>query len=320
MSYAIIINTNYKMKNLPGIYRHNERKNTNYSNKDINKTKSKENYSIKSPSTTYTKLFKQIKELYNLKGQIKSVSNVACEYIITSDKDFFDNIGKEETKRFFKSAYSFVCNYKNLGEQYILSAKVHMDEKTPHMHLVFIPVIHKKDKNGNDIDKISCSEFWKGRDSYKYLQNNFHKYMNVCGFNLDRGLNNNSKHLSMQQLKSLTNYDKIKEEINKTPIKETTSNSLDLVVAENKKLVKHCNRLREYCITSVNTFNKCLEYETEIKNLKKENSFLKEKIKNLKNYIEKTFEVVKHLFHFPINSFKNIVDNLIKHENKDKII
>ena len=320
MSYAIIINTNYKMKNLPGIYRHNERKNTNYSNKDIDKTKSKKNYSIKSPSTTYTKLFKQIKELYNLKGQIKSVSNVACEYIITSDKDFFDNIGKEETKRFFKSAYSFVCNYKNLGEQYILSAKVHMDEKTPHMHLVFIPVIHTKDKNGNDIDKISCSEFWKGRDSYKYLQNNFHKYMNVCGFNLDRGLNNNSKHLSMQQLKSLTNYDKIKEEINKTPIKETTSNSLDLVVAENKKLVKHCNRLREYCITSVNTFNKCLEYETEIKNLKKENSFLKEKIKNLKNYIEKTFEVVKHLFHFPIDSFKNIVDNLIKHENKDKYI
>lgn len=320
MSYAIIINTNYKMKNLPGIYRHNERKNTNYSNKDIDKTKSKENYSIKSPSTTYTKLFKQIKELYNLKGQIKSVSNVACEYIITSDKDFFDNIGKEETKRFFKSAYSFVCNYKNLGEQYILSAKVHMDEKTPHMHLVFIPVIHTKDKNGNDIDKISCSEFWKGRDSYKYLQNNFHKYINTCGFKLDRGANNNNKHLSMEQLKSLTNYDKIKEEINKTPIKETTSSSLDLVVAENKKLVKHCNRLREYCITSVNTFNKCLEYETEIKNLKKENSFLKEKIKNLKNYIEKTFEVVKHLFHFPINSFKNIVENLIKHENKDKYI
>ena len=230
MSYAIIINTNYKMKNLPGIYRHNERKNTNYSNKDIDKTKSKENYSIKSPSTTYTKLFKQIKELYNLKGQIKSVSNVACEYIITSDKDFFDNIGKEETKRFFKSAYSFVCNYKNLGEQYILSAKVHMDEKTPHMHLVFIPVIHTKDKNGNDIDKISCSEFWKGRDSYKYLQNNFHKYINICGFNLDRGANHNNKHLSMEQLKSLTNYDKIKEEINKTSIKEITSNSLDLVV------------------------------------------------------------------------------------------
>ena len=41
MNYAIIINTNYKMKNLAGIYRHNERKNTNYSNKDIDKNKSK---------------------------------------------------------------------------------------------------------------------------------------------------------------------------------------------------------------------------------------------------------------------------------------
>ena len=299
MSYAIIINTNYKMKNLAGIYRHNERKNTNYSNKDIDKSKSKENYSIKSPSTTYIKLFQLIKEKYNLKGQIKSVSNIACEYIITSDKDFFDNIGIEETKRFFKSAYSFVCNYKNLGEQYILSAKVHMDEKTPHMHLVFIPVIHTKDKNGNDIDKISCSEFWKGKESYKYLQNNFHKYMNICGFNLDRGLNNNNKHLSMQQLKVLTNYDKIKEEIKKTPIKETTSNSLDLVIAENKKLVKHCNRLREYCITSVNTFNKCLEYEIEIETLKKENHSLKEKIKNLKNYIKNIFNILETFFNIP---------------------
>ena len=311
MSYAIIINTNYKMKNLPGIYRHNERKNTNYSNKDINKSKSKENYSIKSPSTTYTKLFQLIKEKYNLKGQIKSVSNVACEYIITSDKDFFDNIGIEETKRFFKSAYSFVCNYKNLGEQYILSAKVHMDEKAPHMHLVFIPVIHTKDKNGNDIDKISCSEFWKGKESYKYLQNNFHKYINICSFNLDRGANHNNKHLSMEQLKSLTNYDKIKEEINKTSIKEITSNSLDLVVAENKKLVKHCNRLREYCITSVNTFNKCLEYETEIKNLKQENLFLRKKITKLKNYIKNIFYILQTFFNISKKTFLNL---LSKHE------
>lgn len=143
MSYAIIINTNYKMKTYLVYIDIMEEKNTNYSNKDINKSKSKENYSIKSPSTTYTKLFQLIKEKYNLKWQIKSVRNVACEYIITSNKDFFDNIGIEETKRFFKSAYSFVCNYKNLGEQYILSAKVHMDEKVSHMHLVFIPVIYK---------------------------------------------------------------------------------------------------------------------------------------------------------------------------------
>ena len=174
-----------------------------------------------------------------------------------------------------------------------------MDEKVPHMHLVFIPVIHTKDKNGNDIDKISCSEFWKGKESYKYLQNNFHKYINICGFNLDRGANHNNKHLSMEQLKSLTNYDKIKEEINKTSIKEITSNSLDLVVAENKKLIKHCNRLREYCITSINTFDKCLEYETEIKNLKQENLSLRKRITKLKNYIKNIFHILQTCFNIP---------------------
>ena len=46
MSYAIIRNQNYKKDNLAFIYRHNERKNTNYSNKDIDRTRGIENYSI----------------------------------------------------------------------------------------------------------------------------------------------------------------------------------------------------------------------------------------------------------------------------------
>ena len=36
-----------------------------------------------------------------------------------------------------------------------------MDEQSPHMHLVFLPVVHTKDKKGNNIDKLACSEFWK---------------------------------------------------------------------------------------------------------------------------------------------------------------
>lgn len=157
VSYAIIRNAKYKSENLKGIYRHNERRNTNYSNKNIDKDKSYLNYSLKSPQFTYEKEFQRIKKEYNLKCQIKTVSNIVCEYIITSDKAFFETIGEDETKRFFETAYKFVCKYKDLGEQYILSAKVRMDEETPHMHLVFIPVVHTKDKNGNDIDKIACS-------------------------------------------------------------------------------------------------------------------------------------------------------------------
>lgn len=84
MSYAIIRNENYKMGQLPYIYRHNERKNTNYSNKDINKNNSIKNYSLKTINTSYQKAFNVIKEKYKLKGQIKKVSNVMCELIITS--------------------------------------------------------------------------------------------------------------------------------------------------------------------------------------------------------------------------------------------
>ena len=173
MSYAIIRNTKYKRENLKGIFRHNERRNRNYSNNNIDKEKSYLNYSIKSPQYSYEKEFDRIREKYNLKGQIKVVSNIACEYIITSDKEFFEKIGEEETKRYFETAYKFVSEYKNLGEQYILSAKVHMDEQSPHMHLIFLPVVHTKDKKGNDIDKLACSEFWKAKDSYRQLQNAF---------------------------------------------------------------------------------------------------------------------------------------------------
>ncbi len=60
MSYAIIRNANYKKYNLAGLYKHNERKNTNYSNKDINKSNSIKNYLIKRCNTIYSNALKQL--------------------------------------------------------------------------------------------------------------------------------------------------------------------------------------------------------------------------------------------------------------------
>ena len=216
MSYAIIRNTKYKRENLKGIYRHNERRNKNYSNANIDKEKSYLNYSIKSPQYSYEKEFDKIKEKYNLKGQIKTVSNIACEYIITSDKEFFERIGEIETKRYFETAYNFVAEYKNLGEQYIMSAKVHMDEKTPHMHLIFLPVVHTQDKKGNFIDKIACSEFWKEKDSYRRLQDAFYQYMTSHKFQLQRGLpkeETGREHIDLKRYKEITNFEKTKEKL-----------------------------------------------------------------------------------------------------------
>ena len=116
----------------------------------------------------------------------------------------------EETKRYFETAYKFVCGYKSLGEQYILSAKVHMDEETPHMHLVFIPVVHTQDKKGNDIDKIACSEFWKEKDSYRQLQDAFYNYIKSNNFNLERGKEEGRVHLSVEEYKKITDFENSK--------------------------------------------------------------------------------------------------------------
>lgn len=216
MSFTIIRNTKYKRENLKGIYRHNERRNKNYSNDNIDKEKSYLNYSLKSPKYRYDKEFDMMREKYNLKGQIKTVSNIACEYIITSDKQFFEGIGEEETKRYFETAYQFVAEYKNLGEQYIMSAKVHMDEETPHMHLIFLPVVHTQDKKENNIDKLACSEFWKEKDSYRKLQDAFYQYMTSHNFKLERGVpkeETGREHIDIKEYKEITNFNKTKEKL-----------------------------------------------------------------------------------------------------------
>ena len=317
MSYAIIRNANYKRDNLAGLYKHNERKNTNYSNKDINKNNSINNYSIKKCNTTYSKAIKQLINENDLKCRITSYTNLVCEFIITSDKEFFDSIGEHETKRYFQTAYNFVANYKNLGEKYILSAKVHMDESTPHLHLVFVPVVSKTDKkNRKQVNKIACSEYWKGKNSYQELQDSFYQYIKNNGFNLERGKTRNVEHLSTEKLKQLTNYDNIKYELTQEQIQPIYTKDTSLIIQQNKELIKYTNKLKVQLSKSYTAINKLEELQQENTNLKYENEELKKENYRLKNYIEKTFEVVKNLFSFPIDRFKRIVNNFVQYFKK----
>ncbi|MFQ8661365.1 MAG: MobV family relaxase [Clostridia bacterium] len=316
MSYAIIRNTNYKMKNLSGIYRHNERKNTNYSNKDINKQNSILNYSIKAPYSTYEKVFKDMRTKYNLQGMIKKVSNVMCEFIITSDKEFFNSIGEKETKRYFETAYKFVANYNNLGEDFIISAKVHLDESTPHLHIVFVPVVHKKDKEGKEINKIACSEYWKGKDSYRKLQDNFYKYMIKSGFDLERGNTIGNEHIPTETLKKVTNYEMqemFKE--SKHQEQEIITSDINVIRNEYKRVIKKLNTISSRYTRVKNivedTINKSEQVEIENYNLKQENTRLKAENSKLKNYINKTFEYVSILFDFSKERLIRLVNDFI---------
>jgi len=302
MSYAIIRNEKYKRENLKGIYRHNERRNKNYSNKNINQELSYLNYSLKDCKHSYEKEFELIKEKYNLKGQIKTVSNIVCEYIITSDKEFFNSIGAKETKRYFETAYKFVCDYKNLGEQYILSAKVHMDEETPHMHLVFIPVVHTQDKKGNNIDKIACSEFWKEKDSYRQLQDSFYKYVKDNNFNLERGNENGRVHLSVEDYKKITGFENSKTVLQDIELQLPDVPSIkgfnklmlgrdekieELIIKPKDKLIEKLHE--ENCALHHELYKQCRlvdkaeKYEKERQSILEENKEIKEKFKTLEN-------------------------------------
>lgn len=217
MSYAIIRNEKLTRAEAQGRCVHNDRRAKNHTNKDIDVSKSYMNYYIKKNELNYVKEFDKLKEKYDLKGQIRSNSIIVCEMVITSDSNFFNKIGEKETRRYFEESYKFVCNYNNLGERNILSAVVHLDEGSPHMHLVYVPVIHTKDKDGNNIDKICCREFWKGRDSYRNLQNAYWSYVKSKGFDLERGLpaeETKREHLDIKEYKAITNFENTKKVLN----------------------------------------------------------------------------------------------------------
>lgn len=103
MSYS---NANYKKDNLAGLYKYNERKSTNYLNKDINKNNSLKNYSIKPCHTTYSNALKILqqenmnlkyeneelkKENYKLKNYIKKTFEVV-KHLFNFPIDTFKNL------------------------------------------------------------------------------------------------------------------------------------------------------------------------------------------------------------------------------------
>ena len=308
MIYAIIRNDKLTRVKAQGSYIHNDRRSKGHSNKDIDPTRTHLNFYCKKNELTYIKEFDKMKKEYDLKGTIRSNSIIMCEMMITSDNAFFNKIGLEETKRYFKESYNFVCNYKNLGEKYIVSAAVHLDETTPHMHLVYIPVIHTKDKEGKDIDKICCRDFWKGRDSYRQLQNAFHKYITTKGFDLERGLpveETGAKHEKIEDLKKLTNFentkkvlDNIKLELPETPdINDIKLIKLNREKVENEiikpkddmieKLYNEKVSLQKELLKQVNLVNEAEKYQKERDSILADNEELHNTVKHLEHEYKK---------------------------------
>ncbi len=300
MSYAIIRNENHKMNAVPLLERHNERLNKNYSNKDIDLSRSSENYHLKHiQAATYQQEFERIRTRQQLKGNLrlqgKKQSTVMCEFVITSDKNFFDRLGTERTKQFFKDAYSFVTA-KVGGEQYVISAVVHMDEATPHMHVAYIPVINGKDRKGIPCKRINCSEFWRGRDSYSKLQDEYYDFITNRGYDLERGIKGSTaEHLSVaeyklkkssEQFAEITSRISEIENIDNVTVRKILPNTVTIKRDDYERIsfaAKKYFTVQKLETENASLKNKCISLENKNEKLKNDNAVLSGNIRQLEN-------------------------------------
>ena len=130
----------YKRGDIVGIERENER-DENYKsarNPQIDKSRTHLNYHTLSYEKKYLSFIdKRIKELAP-KRKIKDDAVLITSFILGSDKEFFDGISPETQKQFFDDCTEFFS--ERYGKENVVSAVVHLDESTPHLHFNLMPV------------------------------------------------------------------------------------------------------------------------------------------------------------------------------------
>ena len=162
--YGILRFAKYKGPEIGHIEAHNERTKENYaSNPDVDTSRSRLNFHLVTPQRKYrAEAEKQIAEAG---CRTRSDSVRVVEALITASPEFFKGKKPAEVKAYFTHAMEFIEKHQNPNT--IISAVVHMDEKTPHMHLCFVPLtedgrLSAKDIIGNK-KKLTWwqDEFWK---------------------------------------------------------------------------------------------------------------------------------------------------------------
>ena len=127
---------------------HHERKKEQYaSNPDIDTDRSKHNYHIIQPQTTYRKEIDN--RIRNAGCKTRKDSVRFIDTIITASPEYFKDKSPNEIKIFFQTATDFLT--EKVGEKNIFSAVVHLDEKSPHMHLCFTPITQDGRLSARDI-------------------------------------------------------------------------------------------------------------------------------------------------------------------------
>jgi len=155
---------------------HHERTKKKYaSNPDIDTAKSKHNFHIVQPVQSYLRETNSRIKSAGCRTRKDSVRFV--DTLITASPDFFKGKKREEVKAFFQTATGFLA--RKIGKGNIFSAVVHMDERTPHMHLCFTPITQD--------GRLSAKEIIGNRAQLTKWQDEFFAHMVKSFPDIERG-------------------------------------------------------------------------------------------------------------------------------------
>lgn len=294
---------------------HNKREKKAYqSNKDIKLELTKNNIELVPLDVKYVKGFDELTKEYKKEHDermkteradrkkryhemLNSSKNcVADELVMTASPGFFKDMNREQIKEWANTCMEFV--YKDLGykKEQVLHATVHLDEKTPHIHCVVVPLVKKYDKRTNtERYTISKKQYIRDKIHISQLQDLYHKRLTEKGYDLERGIKgSDNKHIKIKEYKKMTK--KLNQELNaknnrfdkamndfeekmKTTkqtliidkdfvkVKKDTFESMNNVISESKKVMELQPKLQTI-------FNEVDSYANSYKSLENENQKL----------------------------------------------
>ena len=187
------------------VQEHNEREKDSYSNQDIVPERTSLNVHFKAPTDDYVKMFEQMEQdgVISTRGLKPDAVKYGELVFDVNSAYFYNHGGYEFAKEFYADAYKAAVEIVG-GEQYILSAVMHADERNRamsealgedvyhyHLHVVYIPVVEKQilwSKRCKDealrgtvketITQVSRSKKW---DSKPLLDENGNPMLNANG-------------------------------------------------------------------------------------------------------------------------------------------
>lgn len=285
MSYLVFHLSKYKSSNIVGLQRHNQRENKNYSNQDIDMSLSNLNFDlINSQKISFTKKVKDIIDTKKTTQRtIRKDAVTYCECIISSDNDFFKNLDIKEQQRFFEVSLKFLEN--RIGKDNIISANVHLDETTPHMHLGFVPM---------NLDGSLSAKKMVNRNFLREIQENLPYTLQKNGFDIQRGeKDNNVKHLDQKIYKSNLNKEIKRLEALNLKLGEITLEKKESFLGGFKLTREEFQNLKDLAKSFLLNKDKLLELEKLEQDLKDQQKSLYIKHKNLERLENKTNNLYK---------------------------